>query len=319
MKIVVLDGYTLNPGDLSWEPLSNIGTVEIYDRTPADKVIMRAKGAEMLLTNKTVLSEDQLRSLPELKYVGVLATGFNVIDAPAARKLGITVTNIPAYSTDSVAQLVFALILEFCFHVQKHSDSVLQGNWCRSIDFSYREWPLIELASKTIGILGFGTIGKKTADIAASFGMNILACSRTKSDQSRRKNFRWADTAEEIFRESDFLSIHTPLTSDTKGLVNTARLSLMKKTAFLINTSRGPVINEKDLADALNSGMIAGAGLDVLSSEPPSEDNPLLKARNCIITPHIAWATFEARSRLMDVAVENVRAYMSGTPVNVVN
>lgn len=319
MKIVVLDGYTLNPGDLSWDPLFNLGSVEIYDRTPANEVEMRSKGAEVLLTNKTVLTAKALQSLPELKYVGVLATGYNVIDAAAARELGITVTNIPAYSTESVAQLVFAMILEFCFHVQKHSDSVMQGKWCRSVDFSYREWPLIELASKTIGILGFGTIGKKVADIASSFGMNILAYSRTKTNQSHRKNFRWADSMEEIFRDSDFLTIHTPLTPETKGLVSTAMLNLMNRTSFLINTSRGAVVNEKDLADALNSGMIAGAGLDVLSTEPPSEDNPLLKARNCIITPHIAWATIEARSRLMEIAVENVRAYISGTPVNVVN
>lgn len=319
MKIVVLDGYTLNPGDLSWDSLIKLGSVEVFDRTPPDTVLERSRGADILLTNKTILTEDHLNSLPELKYIGVLATGFNVIDAQAAGRRGITVTNIPAYSTDSVAQLTFALILELCFHVQKHSDSVMQGKWCSSVDFSYREWPLIELASKTLGILGFGSIGKKVADIASSFGMNVIAYSRTKTDQLHRKSFRWADTPEEIFSNSDFLSIHTPLTAETKGMVNAGKLKLMKKSAFIINTARGPVINEKDLADALNSGLIAGAGLDVLSSEPPSEDNPLLKAKNCLITPHIAWATFEARSRLMDIAVENVRAFISGTPVNVVS
>lgn len=318
MKIVVLDGYTLNPGDLSWDSLAKLGTVEVFDRTPPDKVLSRSKGTEILLTNKTILTQDHIKSLPELKYVGVLATGYNVIDARAAKDRGITVTNIPAYSTDSVAQLTFALILELCFHVQKHSDSVMRGDWCRSVDFSYRDWPLMELTSKTLGIIGFGTIGKKVADIASSFGMNVLAYSRTRTDQSGRRNFSWAATPEEIFIKSDFLSIHTPLTAETNDLVNAGSLELMKNTAFLINTSRGPVINEKDLAEALNSGMIAGAGLDVLSTEPPSFDNPLLKAKNCIITPHIAWATYEARSRLMDIAVENVRAFISGTPVNVV-
>lgn len=318
MKIVVLDGYTLNPGDLSWDSFSKLGTVEVFDRTPPDKVLSRSAGSEILLTNKTVITRDHLKSLPGLKYVGVLATGYNVIDTTAARELGITVTNIPAYSTDSVAQLTFALILEFCFHVQKHSDSVLQGTWCRSVDFSYREWPLIELASKTLGIVGYGTIGRKVAEIASSFGMNVLAYSRTRTEQASVNNFRWADSPEEIFRESDFLSIHTPLTAETRGMVNAGRLRLMKKTAFLINTSRGPVVNENDLADALNSGIIAGAGLDVLSAEPPAEDNPLLRAKNCIITPHIAWATLEARSRLMDIAAENIRAFLSGAPINVV-
>lgn len=319
MKIVVLDGYTLNPGDLSWDKLNNLGTLEVFDRTPPDKITERSIGAEILLTNKTILTHDHLRLLPQLKYVGVLATGYNVIDVSVARDLGITVTNIPAYSTDSVAQLTFALILEFCFHVQDHSDLVMRGNWCRSVDFSFREWPLVELASKTLGIIGFGTIGKKVADIASSFGMNVLAYSRNRTDQSHRKNFRWAANIADVFAESDFLSLHTPLIAETKGLVNMEKLKLMKKGAFLINTSRGPVVNEKDLAEALNSGLIAGAGLDVLSNEPPSESNPLLKARNCIITPHIAWATFEARTRLMNIAVENIRAFISGSPVNVVS
>jgi glycerate dehydrogenase len=318
MKIIVLDGYTLNPGDLSWERLFELGEVVLYDRTPSDKIIERSVGAEVLITNKTFLSEATIDSLPDLKYVGVLATGYNVVDTAAAKRRNIIVTNVPAYSTVSVAQLTFALVLELCHHVQRHSDSVLDGTWAQSTDFSYSDFPLIELSGKTFGIIGFGNIGKKVADIATVFGMNIIASSRHQTDQAVRKNFRWAQT-NELLEQADVVSIHCPLTPETKGFINKESLKIMKSSAFLINTSRGPVIVEQDLADALNNGIIAGAGIDVLSTEPPSKNNPLFKAKNCIITPHIAWATYEARLRLMDIAVGNVAAFINGKPINVVS
>jgi len=318
MKIVVLDGYGLNPGDLSWEGFRVFCELAIYDRTSPDEVLERSAGAGILLTNKTILNKATLGSLPDLKYVGVLATGYNVIDIDAARELGIVVTNIPSYSTNSVAQMTFAFILELCHHVQNHSDSVMQGKWSLSKDFTYRDYPLTELFSKTIGLIGFGSIGSKVGDIATAFGMNIIASGRTQSDQSHRKNFRWAGLTE-LLQESDFVSIHCPLTPETSGLINAGSLRLMKKTTFLINTSRGPIVVDKDLADALNEGIIAGAALDVLTQEPPPADNPLFVARNCIITPHIAWATIEARTRLMEIAANNVKAFLSGKPVNVVS
>jgi glycerate dehydrogenase len=318
MKIAVLDGYTLNPGDLSWDKMNYLGDVVLYDRTPADKIIERSIGAEVLITNKSLLTEEIMKSLPDLKYIGVLATGYNVVDTIAAKKRNIIVTNVPAYSTTSVAQLVFALLLELCHHVQKHSDSVLEGKWAQSTDFCYSDFPLIELSGKTFGIIGFGNIGKKVADIATVFGMDIIAASRHATDQSKRKNFRWAEISE-VLELADVVSIHCPLTPETKGLINAENLRKMKSSAFLINTSRGPVVVERDLADALNNGIIAGAGIDVLSTEPPAKDNPLFKAKNCIITPHIAWATKEARARLMDIAVKNVAAFITGKPINVVS
>jgi glycerate dehydrogenase len=272
----------------------------------------------VLITNKTPLTEEIMKSLPDLKYIGVLATGFNVVDTIAAKKRNIIVTNVPAYSTMSVVQLVFALLLELCHHVQKHSDSVMDGKWTQSPDFSYSDFPLIELSGKTFGIIGFGTIGKKVADIATVFGMDIIASSSHHTDQSERKNFRWAEI-NELLEQADVVSLHCPLTPETKGLINAESLKKMKSSAFLINTSRGPVVVEQDLADALNNGIIAGAGIDVLSSEPPSIDNPLFKARNCIITPHIAWATKGARVRLMDTAVNNLAAFINGKPINVVS
>jgi len=317
MKIVVLDGYTLNPGDLTWDGLRELGELAVYDRTPPDKVPERSEGADILLTNKTLLTGEILKSLPGLKYVGVLATGYNVIDVEMAAKLGIVVTNIPAYSTNSVAQLTFALILELCFHAQKHSDSVMSGKWSGSVDFTYRDYPLTELASKTLGIIGFGTIGKKVSEIAMAFGMNILVSSGSESDHSHTTGISRAGLPE-LLSNSDIVSIHCPLTPETAGMININTLRLMKRSAFLINTSRGPIVVEKDLAEALNEGIIAGAGLDVLSVEPPPEDNPLLRAINCIITPHIAWATLESRTRLMKMAVQNVRAFMSGSAINVV-
>jgi glycerate dehydrogenase len=318
MKIVVLDGYTLNPGDQSWDQLLKLGEVTIYDRTPVDKILERSQGAEILITNKTPLGEETLNNLPQAKYIGVLATGYNIVDTEAAKKRGIIVTNIPSYSTLSVAQLTFALILELCHHVQRHSDSVMEGKWADSIDFCYCDFPLIELSGKTLGIIGFGNIGQKVADIATVFGMNIIASSRHRKDQSARQNFRWVEV-DEVLEQGDVVSIHCPLLPETKGLINSESLKRMKRSAFLINTSRGPIVIDQDLADALNKNIIAGAGIDVLSAEPPSKDNPLFKAKNCLITPHIAWATKEARTRLMDVAVSNVAAFICGKPVNVVS
>ena len=318
MKIVVLDGYTLNPGDLSWGGLKKFGALVVYDRTPADKIVERAAGAEIVYTNKTPLNREVLNQLPSLKFIGVLATGYNIVDTEAAKNNGITVTNIPGYSTDSVAQLAFALLLELCHHVQSHSNSVMQGKWSQSADFCFWDYPLVELAGKTMGIIGFGSIGRKVADIATAFGMHVIGNDKFKTDQSHRKNFKWADV-NQLLEESDVVTIHCPLFPETKGLINKERLLLMKKTAFLLNTARGPVIVDEDLAEALNNGTIAGAGIDVLSVEPPSKDNPLFSAKNCIITPHIAWATKEARTRLMDIAVNNLEAFINGNPINVVN
>jgi len=318
MKIVVLDGYTLNPGDLLWDNLFNLGDVVLYNRTLSNKIIERSVDAQVLITNKTPLSEEIINSLPKLKYIGVLATGYNIVDITAAKRRNIIVTNVPSYSTLSVAQLTFALLLELCHHVQRHSDSVRDGKWAESVDFSYWDFPLIELSAKTFGIIGFGNIGKKVADIATVFGMNIIAASRHQTDQSARKNFRWA-AINEVLKQADVVSIHCPLLPETKGLINAESLKRMKRSAFLLNTSRGPVVVEQDLADALNNGIIAGAGIDVLSIEPPSKNNPLFNAKNCLITPHFAWATKEARERLMDIAVNNVVSFINGKPVNVVN
>jgi glycerate dehydrogenase len=318
MNIVVLDGFTLNPGDISWDGLSSLGNLTVYDRTPENKIVDRSKDAEILFTNKTPLRESVLRNLPSLKYIGVLATGYNVVDIDYAKSKNIPVTNIPGYGTASVVQMTIALLLELSQHVQLHSDSVHAGDWARSPDFCYWKTPLIELEDKTLGIIGFGRIGQGVADVATALGMNILGSAKTHSDQSARKNFRWASIPE-ILKESDVVSIHCPLFPETQGLINAKSLRTMKPSAFLLNTSRGPIIVDKDLADALNNDIIAGAGIDVLSVEPPSADNPLFKAKNCIITPHIAWATKEARSRLMNMAEDNLSKFISGNPVNVVN
>jgi glycerate dehydrogenase len=318
MRIVVLDGYTLNPGDLTWSGLEKFGEVVLYDRTPRDKIYERSVDADILFTNKTPLDGAVLNKLPSLKYIGVLATGYNVIDTETAKKNHVVVSNVPAYGTTSVVQMTFALLLELCLHVQQHSDSVKQGQWADSADFCYWNHPLVELAGKTMGIIGFGNIGEGVGDVATAFGMNIIGTSSQRTDQSHRKNFRWIDIPE-LLEESDVVSIHCPLLPNTKGLINKESLRKMKRSAFLLNTSRGPIILDQDLADALNEGVIAGAGLDVLSVEPPSKDNPLFKAKNCIITPHIAWATKEARARLMDIAISNLSAFLSGNPINVVN
>lgn len=310
MKIVVLDGYGLNPGDLSWEGMQALGELTVYDRTAPDELLQRAAGAEALITNKTVITAQGMAALPALKYIGVLATGYNIIDVKAAKERGIIVANIPAYSTESVAQMVFAHILNITQRVGHYAYANRHGRWANNPDFCYWDTNLVELAGKKIGIIGLGNTGKATARIAAAFGMQVSAY--TSKPQSELSAGMQKMELEEIFRECDVVSLHCPLTSDTQGLVNAARLSAMKPSAILINTGRGPLVNEQDLADALNKGVIAAAGLDVLSSEPPRYTNPLLTARNCFITPHIAWATKEARVRLMDIAVENLKGYMEG-------
>src|SRR5215471_2821187 len=317
MKIVVLDGYCLNPGDLNWDALRALGNVELHDRTPAAEAEARARGAAIVLTNKTPLPGAVLERLPDLRYIGVLATGYNIVDVGAAARLGITVTNIPTYGTASVAQFVFALLLELCHNVKLHSDAVRLGEWSRSPDWSFWKSPLIELAGKTMGIVGFGRIGRATGRIADALGMRVIANDTFTGNPPAWEGFRWA-SLEELLRESDVVSLHSPLFPETQGMINTRTLAGMKPSAFLINTSRGPLVVDADLAEALNSGRIAGAAVDVLSVEPPAESNPLLSARNCLVTPHIAWATREARSRLMDLAIQNITAFLSGTRQNVI-
>jgi len=317
VKIVVLDGYTLNPGDLDWSGLRALGECEIHDRTPPDQVLARAAGAPIVLTNKTVLSREIIAPLPDLKYIGVLATGYNVVDVAAAKERGIPVTNIPTYGTASVAQMVFAHLLHLTQRVADHAQSVRAGDWARSPDFCYWRHPLVELAGLTMGIVGFGRIGRETGNAARAFGMKVIYHDVFAPKVSVEEGV--AVDLDTLFRESDVVSLHCPLTAENHGLVNRARLALMKPTAFLINTSRGPLVDEPALADALNAGRIAGAGLDVLCVEPPRADNPLLTAKNCFITPHIAWATRAARARLLDTVVANVRAFLAGEPQNVVN
>ena len=317
MKIVVLDGYALNPGDLSWQALEQIGDIEVHDRTPEQEVVSRAKGADAVLTNKTPLSAATLAQLPELRYIGVLATGYNIVDTTAARERGVVVTNIPTYGTASVAQFAIALLLELCHHVGIHGEAVRNGEWSRNPDWSFWKTPLIELSGKTMGIVGFGRIGRQTGAIAAALGMRVVAHDSAEVNTPDWPGFEWM-TLDRIVAESDVLSLHCPLFPENKGMVNRERLSRMKPTAFVLNTSRGPLVVDQDLADALNAGQIAGAGLDVLSIEPPAESNPLLSAKNCIVTPHIAWATREARARLLDIAVENVKAFSNGRPANVI-
>lgn len=317
MKIVVLDGYTLNPGDLSWDDLRSLGPCEIHDRTPPAETLRRAAGAEILLTNKTVLAREHLTALPALKYIGVLATGTNVVDLQAAREHGVLVTNVPAYATPAVAQLTFALLLELTLAPGVHSAAVHAGQWTRSADFCFWEQPLIELAGLSFGLIGFGHTGQAVAAIAQAFGMSVLVHTR-RPPVPAPAGLTFVGL-EAIFRESDVLSLHCPLTPETRHVVNAARLAQMKPTAYLINTGRGPLVDEAALAAALNAGRLAGAGVDVLSTEPPAAHNPLLTAKNCCITPHLGWATTAARTRLMRVAVANVRAFLAGQPRNVVN
>lgn len=317
MKIVVLDGFAANPGDLSWEGMKALGECTIYDRTAPEEVVERAAGAEVLLTNKVIISANHLAALPELKYIGVLATGYNVVDTAAAKERGIIVTNIPAYSTASVSQIVFAHILNICQQVQHHSQEVHKGRWVNSQDFCFWDTPLMELRGKRIGLVGLGHTGYNTARIAIGFGMQVCAYT-SKSHFQLPPEIKKMEL-DELFSECDIISLHCPLTPETKEMVNAKRLALMKPTAILINTGRGPLINEQDLADALNNGQIYAAGVDVLSCEPPRADNPLLTAKNCYITPHIAWATAEARERLMHIAINNLQAFINGKPENVVN
>lgn len=317
MNIVVLDGHTLNPGDLSWAGLEALGECTVCDRTAPELTVERCRDAEAVLTNKVVLGRAELAQLPRLRYIGVLATGYNIVDVAAARERGIVVANIPAYGTRSVAQTTFAHLLELTQHVGHHAQTVRDGRWTQSKDFCYWDFPLVELEGLTLGLVGFGRIGRAVAEVALAFGMKVLA--HTRSGGPGEVAGVTMTDLETVFRKSDVVSLHCPLTTENKGLVNAARLSLMKPTAFLINTSRGPLVNEADLAAALNAGQIAGAGLDVLAIEPPRPDNPLLTAKNCLITPHIAWATAAARRRLMDIAINNLRAFIAGTPVNQVN
>jgi glycerate dehydrogenase len=318
MKAIVLDGHALNPGDLSWEPLERLVDLQVFPRTAAEDVAERSHGAAILLTNKTALREDLLRQLPDLRYIGVLATGYDVVDSAAAGRLGIAVTNVPTYGTDSVAQFAFALLLELCHRVQKHADSTGVGEWGRSADWSYHLSPLKELAGKTMGIVGLGRIGRRTARIADAFGMRLIASDVYQGDPLPYDGFEWVDL-DALFERADVVSLHCPLTPQNRGLVNAARLARMKPGAMLLNTSRGPLVVEQDLADALAAGRLAGAALDVLPVEPPVAGSPLLAAPNCIVTPHIAWATKEARGRLLDQAVANIAAFLGGTPINVVN
>ncbi len=317
MRIIVLDGYTLNPGDLSWKDLEALGQCSIYDRTTANQTIRRADGAEIVLTNKTVLSAEVIERLEALAYITVLATGYNIVDVEAARKRGIPVSNVPTYGTESVAEMVFAHLLNLTQNVAHHARTVREGRWCRSPDFCYWLAPLIELQGLTIGIIGFGRIGQAAARIALAFGMKVIIYDIVTPSQMP-EGCRMVEL-DDIFRLADIVSLHCPLTDKTEKLVNEQHLALMKPTAFLINTSRGPLIDEQALADALDKGRIAGAGLDVLTAEPPNKANPLLKAKNCYITPHIAWATRAARQRLLKVTVDNVAAFLAGRPQNVVN
>lgn len=314
-RIVVLDGYTMNPGDLSWAPLEELGECRIFDRTSREEVSERAAAADVLLTNKVVLDGDLIGALPDLKYIGVLATGYNVVDTGAAALRGIPVTNVPEYSTTSVAQLVFALMLELARATGAHSRAVREGKWSASPDFSFHLTPQVEISGKTLGIVGYGRIGKAVARLALAFDMDVLVHTRTPR---RGDGIRYVDL-DALFRQGDIVTLHCPLTGETESMVDERRLGLMKPSAFLINTARGPLVDEGALARALDSGRIAGAAADVLSMEPPPPDHPLLSARNCVITPHLAWATLAARRRLMEAAAANIRAWMEEKPVNVVN
>ena len=311
MKIVVLDGYAANPGDLSWAPLEALGELTVYDRTPSDQTAARIAGADLVLTNKTVLTRELIAGAKELKYIGVLATGYNVVDVAAAAELGVIVTNIPAYSTNSVAQLVFALLLEICQNVGHHSQAVHAGRWTANPDFCFWDSPLIELAGKTMGVVGYGRIGRRVAEIARCFGMNVIAWTRTPRDPE-------CVSLDELLSRSDVISLHCPLFPETQNLINRDTIAKMKDGVILINTSRGPVVNDADLREALESGKVYAAGADVSTVEPIPADSPLLGAKNMFLTPHIAWATFEARERLMNIAVKNVQAFLAGSPINTV-
>ncbi|MEX6686059.1 D-2-hydroxyacid dehydrogenase [Danxiaibacter flavus] len=314
MKIVVLDGYTLNPGDLSWDGLKELGEIQIHDRSPKEQVLERSIDADILLTNKAIVSKEVIEQCKNLKYIGVLATGYNIVDIKAAKEKGIIVSNVPAYGTNSVAQLTFALLLEITNGAGLHSNAVKGGEWTNSADFSFWHQSLVELAGKTLGIVGLGTIGRAVAKIALAMEMKVIAHHK-HPDRDKMEGVSFV-SLEECFEQSDVVSLHCPLNDQNKGFVNASLLKKMKPSAILLNTSRGPLINEADLAEALNNNVISGAGLDVLSVEPPSLDNPLIGAKNCIITPHIAWATLEARKRLLNKAVENLKMFLEGKAQN---
>jgi glycerate dehydrogenase len=318
MKIVVLDGATLNPGDLTWDGLAEQGELTVFDRTPPEQVIERIKDAEAVFTNKTVMTREHIAACPRLRFIGVLATGYNVVDTRAAREKGIDVCNIPTYGTMSVAQFATALLLELCHRAGRHDDDVHAGNWAKCVDFCYWLNSPVELDGKTLGLIGFGRIGQAFARIAQALGMNILVHDKFVDKHLESATLRYV-TLDELYAGADFISLHCPLSDDNPGMIDKGAIARMKPGVMLINTSRGPLINERDLADALASGRVAGAAVDVLSSEPPWADNPLLTAPNCIVTPHIAWATQEARQRLMHIAVENLIGFKNGTPRNVVN
>jgi len=317
MKLVVLDGFTMNPGDLEWRTLEALGELTVFERTSADRVLERAAGADILLTNKTPLTRATIEALPSLRFIGVLATGYNVVDLAAARERGVPVSNAPAYSTRSVQQMTFALLLELTQQCGAHDHAVKKGRWCRCLDITFQLQPLLELDGLAFGIVGFGMIGKAVAQTALSFGMKVLATSRTRPS-TIPEGVEWV-TQEALFRRADVVSLHCPLTKETEKIIGRQTLSWMKPSALLINTSRGGLVDEAALAQALNGGLLAGAGVDVLSSEPPEPSNPLLHAKNIVITPHCAWATRAARQRLLDVTVANVKAFQAGHPQNVVN
>ncbi|TJX15817.1 D-2-hydroxyacid dehydrogenase [Tissierella creatinini] len=323
MKIVVLDGYTLNPGDLTWDGLKLFGDLIVYDRTSFDLqdeelIIKRGKDADIIFTNKTPLTRNILEQMPNLKFIGVLATGYNIVDTIAAKERGIVVSNIPSYGTSAVAQMTFGLLLELCNHIGAHNESVCKGEWTNNPDWSYWKYPLIELSDKTMGIIGYGRIGQAVGKIAQAFGLKVLAMSNSPRQELESENMKYVGL-DELLSKSDVISLHCPLVDSTMGIINKDNINKMKKNAILINTARGQLVIEEHLADALNEGRISGAALDVVSSEPIKSDNPLLKAKNCIITPHIAWAPKESRERLMNIAIRNLKAYLDGKPVNVVN
>ncbi|WP_288956269.1 D-2-hydroxyacid dehydrogenase [uncultured Polaribacter sp.] len=320
MKIVVLDGYTLNPGDISWTALEELGEVTIYDRTAYDSnsIIENIADATIVFTNKTPLNEEVLAQVPSVEYIGVLATGFNVVAIEAAKRHNIIVTNIPDYSSGAVAQFTMALLLELCHHIGAHHISVKNGDWVSSKDFSYWNSPLIELSGKTIGLIGFGKIGQATAKLAIAFGLKVLVYSRTIYKDFENENLQFV-ALDDLLLQSDFVSLHCPLNKETEGIINAENISKMKKTAMLINTSRGPLVDEKDLANALNTNNLMAVAVDVISEEPMKKDNPLRNAKNCIITPHIAWASKEARLRLMNTAIGNLEAFIENNPINVVS
>lgn len=321
MKIIILDGYTENPGDLSWDGFERLGDVTVYDRTPVGdekEIQKRIEDAEIVITNKTPLTRETIEACPGIRYIGALSTGYNVIDIQAAKERGIPVCNIPSYGTDAVAQFTFALLLEICHHAAHHSHAVHEGRWSSCEDFCFWDFPLIELAGKTMGIIGFGRIGQAVGRLALAFGMNVLAYGPRRRPELEAENCRYAEL-EELLGQADVISLHCPLFPETEGMICKETIAKMKDGVILLNTGRGQLIAEQDLADALNSGKVSAAGLDVVSIEPIRPENPLLKAENCLITPHIAWASRESRQRLMDTAAANLEAFLKGKPVHVVN